>query len=157
MYFNQWAAKWGIPIEAVAELIAITGTGINTTSTVVAGGLSETATQNNCRLEAARKDCKLMRNNSGAYNDDRGVQVRYGLCNDSKKLNKKVKSSDLIGIRKLVITPEMVGQIIGQFVAREMKPESWTYSATEREVAQLKFINIINEAGGDAKFSTGGF
>jgi len=149
-----WANRWGIPAQALVELAEIVGTQPTATHDE---GLSEAAVQNNVRLEASRHDCLLWRNNTGAYEDDRGVPVRYGLCNDSKKLNKKVKSADLIGVRKVLVVPEMVGNHVGLFVARECKPAGWTYAGTEREAAQLKFINIINANGGDAAFTEGKF
>jgi hypothetical protein len=85
-------------------------------------------------------------------NPDTGQPVRYGLANESKKVNKKWKSGDLIGWRTVIITPEMVGRALAVFVSRECKPEGWTYSATDREVAQLNWANLVNAAGGDASF-----
>jgi len=150
--FYEWAARWAIPAEAIKELQLITGT---LPHSDVEQGLSEAAVQNNVRLQASKHGCRLMRNNVGVYYDERGVPVRYGLMNDSKKLNKKIKSSDLIGIKPVKICPKMIGHTLGVFVAREVKPAGWTYSATEREKAQLAFINLINSLGGDAKFTTG--
>ena len=155
MNFHAWAVRWGIPAEAIAELTQIVGIDFVPADRVA--GFSEAAVQNNVRLDAAHLDCRLMRNNVGAYQDAAGNWVRYGLANESAKMNKKVKSSDLVGIRKIVITPEMVGQILGQFVARECKPEGWTFSGTDHENAQLNFGNIINAFGGDFKFTTGAF
>ena len=37
------------------------------------------------QLKAAQRGAWLLRNNSGAFKDARGVQVRYGLGNISKK------------------------------------------------------------------------
>jgi hypothetical protein len=81
--------------------------------------------------------------------------VRYGLFNESPQVNKLVKSSDLIGWRTLHVTPAMVGTYVAQFFARECKEPAWQYSGTEREVAQLAFINMVLAAGGDAAFTTG--
>jgi len=154
MNFKEWSNRWALPDEAVRELLELSGAGdIARDST-----LSESATQNNCRLDAQKlHGARLWRNNVGAFIDDRGVPVRYGLCNESKKLNQKVKSSDLIGIRPLLITQADVGRTVGQFVARECKARDWTFRGNDHESAQLQFINIINSLGGDAKFSTGEF
>ena len=109
--------------------------------------------QNKVRLQATREGITLWRNNSGVANID-GRYVRFGLANDSKKLNEHIKSSDLIGIRPRLITLDMVGETIGQFVARECKASNWYYKDTARERAQKKFIELVNRLGGDAKFIT---
>ena len=116
---------------------------------------SEAAVQAALRAKASEHGWRIFRNNVGVLPDERGVPVRFGLANDSPALNKICKSSDLIGIRPVVITPEMVGSIIGQFVAIECKSEDWHYAGSEREKAQLKFIEMITTMGGYAKFSTG--
>ena len=114
---------------------------------------SESAVQVRVRLEASQKGCRLWRNNVGVLRDERGVPVRYGLANETKAMNQKIKSSDLIGIRPLVITQEMVGMTVGQFVAREIKAEGWKYTGTDREKAQLRFLELVLSLGGDAAFA----
>lgn len=116
--------------------------------------MSERDVQALIRLEASRKGVKLWRNNVGATRCPDGGYLRYGLANDSQQLNAVFKSSDLIGIRPITITQDMVGQVIGQFIAREVKPTSWVYKSTERERAQKAFIDLINAYGGDAAFCT---
>jgi hypothetical protein len=118
-------------------------------------GDSEKRVQALEQLKAAREGAWLLRNNSGAFTDDTGRQVRFGLGNISKKFNEAMKSSDLIGIKPVVITVDMVGKTVGLFYARECKPEGWTYRGTAREIAQLKFISKVNELGGDAAFTNG--
>lgn len=149
MDFETWCDKWGVPHAARAELqhqhisnIAPTG--------VTKGG--ESAVQAQARLNAAKEGTLLMRNNVGALLDARGVPVRYGLLNDSKVVNAKIKSSDLIGIRKVLIGPSHVGTTIGQFVAHECKAPGWTYKGDAHEKAQLEFLNLIGRYGGYAKF-----
>jgi len=105
------------------------------------------------KLEYEKRGVKLWRNNSGAVKIDNRF-VRFGLANESAALNDVFKSSDLIGIRPLIITQEMVGKTVGQFVAREVKTENWKYKNTKREKAQKAFIDLINKLGGDADFES---
>lgn len=153
MNLNQWAIKWGIPFEAVEDLRREFGT-INTDPEPVHNDGSEARIQTLTRLEASQKGCRLLRNNVGVAMDDNGNRtLRYGLANDSKKMNDLIKSSDLIGIRPVTITADMVGTLIGQFLAREIKPEQWVYTATKHEVAQLNFMELVTSLGGDAQFA----
>jgi len=69
--------------------------------------------------------------------------VRYGLANESKQLNARLKSSDLIGLDDA-----------GTFTAAECKPSDWRYTGTPREVAQLAFIELVRANGGRAGFVT---
>lgn len=151
MNLNQWAIKWGIPFEAVEDLRQQFG--IINTDPSPQDGESEAAIQTRVRLEASRLGKRLWRNNVGAAYAEGGSFFRYGLANDSKELNKKIKSSDLIGINPVLIKPIHVGTIIGQFLAREIKRGDWEYKATQEEQAQLKFLELIISLGGDAKFA----
>ncbi len=81
--------------------------------------------------------------------------MRWGLANDSKALNAVIKSHDLIGLRKTLVTQAMVGTHVGVFTSRECKPGDWKYSGTLRECAQLQFAALVNAQGGDAKIVTG--
>lgn len=102
----------------------------------------ETSSQNAIIVKAFAIGCALWRNNSGVANfADR--PVRYGLGNDSAKLNKQWKSGDLVGI--------MWG---GRFLMVECKPVGWIFRGTDREVAQLNAINDVNQRGGAAFFAT---
>jgi len=113
---------------------------------------TETEVQNEVMLQASKLGWRLFRNNVGvAYRDD-GVPVRYGLANTSKRMNQNLKSSDLIGIKPVVITPDMVGKTIGVFVAIECKREKWNFKGTVREIAQKRFIELIIKFGGLAQF-----
>ena len=120
------------------------------------------------RLEASRRNARVFRNNNGVAVDNRGNHVRYGFCNESKQINQIIKSSDLIGITPVVITPDMVGQKFGRFTAIEVKKSSWKYSGDMpcickpgkpqcihcHEKAQKAFIDMINNQGGHAQFAT---
>lgn len=116
----------------------------------------EAAIQSRVRLEASRQGWHLWRNNVGVLLDSRGVPVRYGLANDSKAVNTSVKSGDLIGIRPLAITLEMVGGVVGQFVSVECKRPGWKHNPNDaHEQAQMRWAEIVLLAGGHAIFTTG--
>lgn len=117
--------------------------------------MSEAAVGVQVRLEASRLGIRLWRNNVGAGYMQDGSFIRWGLCNDSAAVNAKIKSADLIGIRPVLITPEMVGRTIGQFVSREVKAADWRWRGTDRERAQLAWAELVNSLGGDAAFTTG--
>lgn len=153
MNLNQWAIKWGVSAQALADLrheMGMTSTMPESSS----ASTPEARVQSLIRLEASHKGVILWRNNVGATKDEYGNHIRYGLANDSQRMNASIKSSDLVGIRPLEITPQMVGATIGQFVSREVKRGGWQYSGTAREEAQLKWLNLILSLGGDAAFAT---
>ena len=118
---------------------------------------TESTIQKNIRLVTNLTGGLLFRNNSGsAVFKQRGVirHVRYGLGNDSRLLNAQFKSSDLIGLTPVIIEPRHVGRMFGVFTAVEAKSGNWIYRATERETAQLNFINKIRKCGGIATFAS---
>lgn len=151
---TQWAARHGVSQAALTELRVMMGVDTDPAKCTAKTG-SEAAVQTAIRLEASRKGWRLWRNNNVALKDQNGRLVRAGLCNDSKELNAKVKSSDLIGVKPVVVTPDMVGHTVGVFLAREMKKPGWKYTGTQREKAQKAFIELVLSLGGDAAFSTG--
>lgn len=117
--------------------------------------MDESTVSKAVRLTFAHEGSVLWRNNVGVLKNERGVPIRFGLANESNQMNKRIKSSDLIGIRPVLVTQEMVGTVIGQFVARETKRSGWVFKGTPREQAQLKFIELVISKGGDACFTTG--
>lgn len=159
MNLDYWAQDWAIPPAALADLrarMAIDGLTAMAHPKRPDEGASESRVQSSVRLEAAGKGCILFRNNVGALLDERGVPVRYGLANESKAMNDKLKSSDLIGIRRVLIGPQHAGQVIGQFVARECKHGAWKRSPTDKhEAAQDAFLRLVLSYGGDAAFAPG--
>lgn len=114
---------------------------------------SEAAVQSELRLTAPKYGGHLWRNNVGAFVNDSGAPVRYGLANDSSKLNKKVKSSDLVGFFPFKIAPHHVGKTLAVFAAIECKRSSWYWNAGTRERAQRRFIDIVKTGGGVAGFA----
>lgn len=151
MDLDDWAIHWGISPEALLDLRAR----LITQPTPTAPNSKEADVINTVRLEASETGWTLFRNNVGACYDNTGRFIRYGLANDSAQLNKSLKSSDLIGIRPLVIDPTHLGRTLGQFVALECKQPNWKFKGTQREQAQEKFLALIASNGGYARFSTG--
>ena len=147
----EWQRKHGITAEALADLVTMVGLDVPRSTK----DTPEARVQDEVRLLASKMGWRLFRNNVGVLKDERGVPVRYGIANDSPAMNKRIKSSDLIGIRPVIITPDMVGSTIGQFVAREVKKAGWKYKGTEHEEAQLAFGTLIIGLGGDFKFWNG--
>lgn len=153
---NQWAAHWRLSPEAMADLrarLVLAATPAQADDYRV----SEAAVQAGVRLEAAyRGDTLLFRNNVGALKDERGVPVRYGLANESKRINNAVKSADLIGVYRRLIVPGDVGHVIGQFVSIETKRADWTRKNDSHTEAQTAWATLINQYGGYATIFNGG-
>ncbi len=160
MTIDDWGRDWGIPTHMVDDLkrrLGMDGTYHTQHIKRATEAASEGHVQTKVQIEAARLGIHLFRNNVGVAppTDENPRPVRYGLANESKDMNERLKSSDLIGIRKVFIEPRHLGKTIGQFVARECKHGAWTYAGTEREVAQLAFIDLVLAHGGDAAFAPG--
>ncbi len=92
----------------------------------------------------APKEMTLWRNNSGlaVYNKNgKTWSVRYGVGGDG--------GSDLIGVCKMKITEDMVGETIGVFVGCEVKTENGV-----KKKHQKHFIEFLKNAGCIALFAT---
>lgn len=151
MILDEWAEKWNVPKQAMHELYHSL-LNASVTSEGATEHANETAVSNRVRLAFREETSGLLwRNNVGVAQDRTGRMFRYGLANDSKRVNEMLKSGDLIGIRPVTITPEHVGNTIGQFVSREVKAEGWSFKGTKREKAQAAWALLINRLGGDAK------
>lgn len=151
MRFDEWAIRWNLPAQALTELASIEYDLVSE-QTYQSG--SEQGVQARCMLEASKRGGRLWRNNVGVLLDSRGVPVRYGLANTSKRVNENFKSADLIGIRPITIGPEWVGYTIGQFVSLECKKPNWTYTGKGRETAQMNWAQLVRGLGGHAGFVT---
>ena len=97
---------------------------------------SEHEIQQRIRLACGRGAVRLWRNNTGGLVDQQGRFVRFGLCRGS---------SDLIGLRSLEVTPDLVGQRIAQFVALEVKTARAVLSPEQRA-----FMELVEQLGGVA-------
>lgn len=150
---RAWALRHHVGVDALNELSALLGA---IATPAQPPGASEANVQSRVRLAAPSLGMRLFRNNVGVLKNENGTPVRYGLANDSPALNKRLKSSDLIGWRRLPITQAMVGYCIAQFVALESKREGWKFSpGDDREEAQRAWLTLVAADGGYGKFVTG--
>lgn len=152
-FMTAWANRWGVNPQALHELAFLCQQENDYKGPVLPGD-DEDAAQSEV-LAAGGNYGLLMRNNVGALKDATGRLVRYGLMNETKDRNTKFKSSDVIGLYRVTITPDMIGQTIGQFWAVECKPRAWRFSGTAHETAQLAFGNLVRSYGGRFTFATG--
>lgn len=144
---QQWAQRHSVSVQALTELLQILAMPPEPPRNP--GSRSEAAAQSEIVLAAPLWGGVLYRNNVGAWKGPDGVPIRYGLANTSAKLNRVVKSSDLIGFLPL----QMDGQLRAVFTAIECKRADWKWSGTAREVAQQRFHNIVRTGGGIAGFA----
>jgi hypothetical protein len=111
--------------------------------------VKETSVVQECRLVASECQTILHRNNRGAFKDETGRFVRFGVGDPG--------GSDLLGWKSVTITPEMVGKKIAVFTALECKIPGWKPSGAaqiKHYNEQLNFINAVKDAGGIAGFVT---
>lgn len=96
---------------------------------------SEQAIQQEIVLSLSKGDTRLLRNNCGQCRTDDGRVIRYGVGNPG--------GSDLIGIKTITVTPDMVGKKIGVFTAIEVKTPSGKVSEQ-----QQRFLSMVGVLGG---------
>ena len=156
MSIQAWAQRHGVSPQALAELGAALTAEAPLLAPPRAVPRSEADIVALARLNGSKAGMRLWRNNNGATYDSDGRFIRYGLANESKKLNDALKSPDLIGWRSVLIDITHVGRPMAQFVGVECKAPGWKYRGTGREVAQGKFLALIEAAGGHARFSCDG-
>ena len=98
--------------------------------------MTEQQIQQHIRLACGTGDTRLFRNNTGTLKDANGRPVQFGLCKGS---------SDLIGWKRVTITPEMVGTQVAVFLSIEVK------AATGRlRHEQQQWLDAVQAAGGIA-------
>lgn len=150
---RQWATRHHVGHDALAELSALLG---HVSNAEAGEGRSESNVQSRVRLAAPQNGMRLWRNNRGALLDVRGVPVRFGLANDTQKLGERLASHDLIGWRRLLVSPAMVGATIAQFASIECKHEGWRPGEhPDREAAQMRWGALVVAEGGYSKLATG--
>ena len=166
MNYEQWAQRHP---EAAQDLTQVTAMCKPGEADGEGAYDDEAGAQQNARFVIARAGGLVWRNNVGATPavlptrcpkctfafEIKQRIVRYGLCNDSHQLNAMFKSSDLIGVVPRQITQQMVGSVIGQFIAVEVKNPHWKYKGKGREVQQQAYLSLVASKGGIAQFSTG--
>lgn len=116
----------------------------------------EQIAQDEVALAAASCQMRLLRNNRGAFKNDAGRLVRFGLGHQSAK-DKDFLSSDLIGGTMVTITPQMVGKTVFILTAVEAKPRGFVmkdFKPGTREHGQLKFLQWVVSMGGFGGFAT---
>jgi len=146
----EWASKHSVSQRALVELAQVlSGEAV----TKHDAGMSENAVAQRIRLRASQVGMRLFRNNVGACESADGRQIRYGLANESKRINSECKSADLIGITPLLIKQHHIGTIVGVFTSIECKKSDWEYTGKGREVAQNNWKNIVQSLGGIAEFA----
>lgn len=99
---------------------------------------AETTLQQHIRLAVGqRSDVRLFRNNTGTLPDPRtGRPIQFGLARGS---------ADLIGIKQVTITPDMVGQTIGVFTSIEVKTPTGRVTPQQRN-----WLTMVRKLGGIA-------
>ncbi len=98
--------------------------------------MTEQQIQQEIRLAISHGDTKVFRNNTGTLRDQNGRPVQFGLCKGS---------ADLIGWKRVTITPEMVGSTVAVFLSIEVK------TATGRlRPEQQQWLHAVQAAGGIA-------
>ena len=153
MTLAAWQARWGshIPPQALSELHEMLNPPMP--EPAPASSASEAASAAQIRLAAGRAGVPMWRNNQGGCIDQTGRLIRFGLGNESPALNKRWKSSDLIGLLPVTVRPEHVGQTLGLFLAVETKKPGWHLTkGDKRGNAQAAFLQSVRSFGGVGGF-----
>lgn len=109
---------------------------------------SEKSIQNRIRIELSDDDTRLFRQQSGDFwaGDATVLHNDAVLIRNPRRVSVGFPGlSDLGGWRTVEITPDMVGQKVAVYVAIEVKAKRGRPTN-----AQLRFIDVVNEAGGMA-------
>jgi hypothetical protein len=109
--------------------------------------MSEKAIQNAVLLAASHAGFTLWRNNTGQTWAGEATRLKDGsvLIRNPRPLHVGLckGSADLIGLRPVVVTAEMLGQTLAQFTAIEVKTPQGKLSEP-----QARFLAFIESSGG---------
>ena len=97
---------------------------------------SEQTIQQEIRIACSNGDTRLFRNNTGTLKDANGRPVQFGLCKGS---------ADLIGWKRVTITPEMVGTQVAVFASIEVKTPTGRLRPEQQQ-----WLDAVQAAGGIA-------
>ena len=98
--------------------------------------MTEQRIQQEIRIACSNGDTRLFRNNTGTLRDANGRPVQFGLCKGS---------ADLIGWKRVTVTPDMVGSTVAVFLSIEVKT-----AAGRLRPEQQQWLDAIQAAGGIA-------
>ena len=98
--------------------------------------MTEQQIQQHIRIACSTGDTRLFRNNTGTLKDQNGRPVQFGLCKGS---------ADLIGWKRVTVTPDMVGQQVAVFLSIEVKTP-----AGRIRPEQQQWLDAVQAAGGIA-------
>jgi hypothetical protein len=97
---------------------------------------SEQTIQQQIRIACSNGDTRLFRNNTGTLRDQHGRPVQFGLCKGS---------ADLIGWKRVTVTPDMVGQQVAVFLSIEVKTPTGRIRPEQQQ-----WLDTVQAAGGIA-------
>ena len=98
--------------------------------------VSEQQIQQEIRIACSNGETRLFRNNTGTLRDQNGRPVSFGLCRGS---------ADLIGWKRVTVTPEMVGSTIAVFTSIEVKTPTGRLRPEQQQ-----WLDAVQAAGGIA-------
>lgn len=158
MTFEEWAQRH--PIAAL-ELYYLLGAALEPPKELKPPR-SEAWVQQQVRFRVAEQGAFSFRNNVGATPSEcphcKGKldPMRYGLANDSTKLNSNIKSHDLILAIPTLITQDMVGKTFARFGSVECKKVGWHFTGTPEEVGQAAWGALMERIGAFTQFNSTG-
>ena len=98
--------------------------------------MTEQQIQQHIRLACSTGNTRMFRNNTGTLKDQNGRPVQFGLCKGS---------ADLIGWKRVTVTPDMVGQQVAVFLSIEVKTPTGRIRPEQQQ-----WLDAVQAAGGIA-------